>query len=125
MTGVPPPDPLESSRLAEAILAIERRVAILEKENRPRMVEVKRPRLALTALLVAIIGFLFARPYSRDPGFFTIAQRGAIYLTQPCWAGPSDQAPDPLCGIGIGYRWVLVGCALAGAASLAIRRNRA
>jgi hypothetical protein len=89
------------------------------------MVEVKRPRLALAALLVAIIGFLFTRPYGRDPGFFATAQPGEIRLTESCWGLPADRAPDPLCGLAIDYRWVLVGCVFAGAASLGIRGNRA
>jgi len=33
MTDEPPPDPLDRGQLAEAILAVERRVAVLEKER--------------------------------------------------------------------------------------------
>ena len=33
MTDDPPPDPLDRGQLAEAILAVERRVAVLEKER--------------------------------------------------------------------------------------------
>ena len=63
MAGGPSPDPVDSSRLAEALLAIERRVAALEEETRARNVGVKRPRLVmvslLIALLIAVIGLLW------------------------------------------------------------------
>jgi hypothetical protein len=53
------PDPLDPSRIAEAIFAIERRVAVLEEKRRARIIEVKRPRLTTAAVLIAIVGFIF------------------------------------------------------------------
>jgi hypothetical protein len=46
MTDTPSPDPLDPQRLAEAILAVERRVTALEEKRRARLIEVKRPRRA-------------------------------------------------------------------------------
>jgi hypothetical protein len=63
MAGAPSPDPPDPSRLAEAILAVERRLAALEEERRPWIVGVKRRRLVLvgvlSALLLAVIGVLW------------------------------------------------------------------
>jgi hypothetical protein len=55
MAGEPSPDPLDSSRLAEALLAIERRVAVLEEERRARIVGIKRPGLVIVSVLIALL----------------------------------------------------------------------
>jgi hypothetical protein len=115
------PDPIEPQRLAEAILAIERRVAVLEENRRVRSFAVKRPRLGVAALLTAVIGFLFTQP---EYDLHGITRGGPQQELQPPPHCPRRQIVL-IDGLAIGYRWILAGCVLAGAASLASRRNGA
>src|SRR5215469_7263613 len=98
MSGAPsflddPPDPAgwlkPSSCLSAASLS-------LRKGGRVRLIELRRPYLALAAVVVAVVAFLFTWGCcGRDPSFFATVLRGEILFTSRCYGLPSGVQPDP------------------------------
>ena len=62
MTDVPPPDPRDRGQLAEARLAVERRVAVLEKE-RPGASPARAWIMIFVVIAIAAIAF-FWQPFA-------------------------------------------------------------